>query len=79
MDGTLTLIFANSLTTQDITIKISAFFQLTKKQILTKFGGCGSKNKPPTPIRSFTGFWWEIQILGTSETSNFLQGSFWED
>ena len=29
MERTLTLIFANSLTTQDIVIKISAFLQLT--------------------------------------------------
>ena len=49
MDGTLTLIFANSLTTQDAMTKISASLQLNKKRILTKFGGCGTKNRPPTP------------------------------
>ena len=76
MDGTLPLIFANSLTTQDIITKISAFLQLTKKWILSKFGRRGSKNAPATPIRSFRGFWREIQIFGTLETSNFLQGGF---
>ena len=41
MDGTLTLIFDNSVTTQDIIPKILAFLQLSLKQILTKFGGPG--------------------------------------
>ena len=50
MDGTLTLIFAKSETPKDITTKISAFLQLRKKRILTKFEGCGSKNEPATPI-----------------------------
>ena len=50
MDGTLTLIFAKSETPKDITTKISAFLQLRKKRILTKFEGCGSKNGPATPI-----------------------------
>ena len=76
MDGTLPLIFPNSLTTQDIITKISAFLQLTRKWILNKFGGRGSKNGPTMPIRSFRGFWQEIQIFGTLETSNFLQGGF---
>ena len=78
MDGTLPLIFADSLTTQDIITKISAFLQLTRKWILTKFGGRGSKNVPAMPIRSFRGFWQEIQIFGTLETSNFLQGGFYQ-
>ena len=65
MDRTLPLIFANSLTTQDIMTKISAALQLTLKRILTKFGGCGSKNGPATSSRSFRTFWQEIQIRGT--------------
>ena len=76
MDGTLPLIYANSLTTQDIITKISAFLQLPKKWILSKFGGHGSKNAPATPIRSFRCFWRNIQIFGILETSNFLQGGF---
>ena len=56
--------------------KISAILQLTKKWIPPKFGGHGLKNKPAMLIRSFRGFWWEIQILGTLDTSNFLQGGF---
>ena len=65
MDGTLSLPFANSVTTQDIITKISAFLQLSLKWILTKFGGPGSKNKPATAIESFICFWREKQILGT--------------
>ena len=76
MDRTLTLIFTNSLTTQNTITKIWAFLQLTKKGILTKFWGRDSKDKPAMLIRSFRGFWWEIQILGTLDTSNFLQGGF---
>ena len=56
--------------------KISALLHLTKKWILTKFGGHGWKNMLATPIKSFRGFLGEIQILGTLETSNFLQGGF---
>ena len=50
MDRTLTLIFAKLETTWNITTKISAFLQLRKKWILTKFEGCGSKTGPATPI-----------------------------
>ena len=50
MDGTLTLVFANSSTTQDITTKISALLQLTNKLIFTKFWGPGSKKSPPYPL-----------------------------
>ena len=48
-----------------IMTKISAFLQLKKKWILTKFEGCGSKNRPATPIGSFRCFWQEIQIQAT--------------
>ena len=65
MDRTLTLIFANSLTTQDIITKLSAFLQLSKKRILTKFGGRGSKNGPATSSRNFRSFWWEFQNPGS--------------
>ena len=65
MDGTLTLIFAKLETSWNITAKISAFLQLRKKWILTKFEGCGSKNGPATPIWSFRHFWREIQIQCT--------------
>ena len=63
MDVSLTLIFAKSGTSWDIITKISAFLQLMKKWILTKFGGCGSKIEPATPIWCFWQFWREIQIL----------------
>ena len=65
MDGALTLIFAKSETPLDITTKISAFLKLRKKRFLTKFEGCGSKNRPATPIGSFRCFWREIQIQAT--------------
>ena len=42
MDGTLTLIFANSKTTQDIITRISVVLQLSLKLNLTKFGGRSS-------------------------------------
>ena len=76
MDGTL--LFTNSLSTQDIITKISAFLQLTEKWILTKFERRGLNNKLTMqwPIRSFRGFWQDMQTLGNSETSNFEQGRF---
>ena len=64
MDGTLTLIFAKSETPKDITTKISAFLQLRKKRILTKFEGCGSKNGPATPISisNFSRAWQSFKV-----------------
>ena len=50
MDGALKGVFPKSETTRDIITKISAFLQLQKKCILTKFGGCSSKNRPAMPI-----------------------------
>ena len=77
MDGTLTLIFAELETTWNITTKISAFLQLRKKWILTKFEGCGSKIGPATPIWSFRRFWQEIQIRGTKSLQMY-KNSFWK-
>ena len=57
--------FAKSETAWDIITKISAFLQLIKKWILSKFGGYSSKFEPATPNWSFRRFWQEIQILGT--------------
>ena len=71
MDGTLTLIFANSKTTWDFVTKFSALLQLRKIWILTKFEGCSSKIGPTTPFWSFLHFWREIQILSTYDL-NFL-------
>ena len=78
MDGTLTLIFAKLETNWNITTKISAFLQLRKKWILTKFEGCGSKNGPATPIWSFRHFWQEIQIQGTKSLQIWYKaGTYW--
>ena len=76
MDGTLTLIFANSVTTQDIITKISASFQLSLEWILTKFEGCGLKSKGATPIRSFLHSWREIQILSTYDLDFLYKAGF---
>ena len=76
MDGTLTLIFAKSETTWDIITKISASLQLRKKWILTKFGGCSSKNGPARSIRSFRHFWREIQIWRHLEPSYLVQSGY---
>ena len=76
MDGTLTLIFANSVTTQDIITKISASFQITLEWILTKFEGCGLKSKGATPIRSFLHSWREIQILSTYDLDFLYKAGF---
>ena len=76
MDGTLTLIFAKSETTWDIITKISASLQLRKKWILTKFGGCSSKNGLARSIRSFRHFWWEIQIWRHLEPSYLVQSGY---
>ena len=76
MDRTLTLIFANSVTTQDIITKISAFFQITLEWILTKFEGCGLKSKGATPIRSFLHSWREIQILSTYDLDFLYKAGF---
>ena len=64
MDVWLTLIFAKSGTTWDIITKISAFLQLMKKWILTKFGGCGSKIEPATPISilNFSRAWQSFKV-----------------
>ena len=64
MDVSLTLIFAKSGTTWDIITKISAFLQLMKKWILTKFGGCGSKIEPATPISilNFSRAWQSFKV-----------------
>ena len=64
MDVWLTLIFAKSGTTWDIITKISAFLQLMKKWILTKFGGCGSKIEPATPVSilNFSRTWQSIKV-----------------
>ena len=63
MDVWLTLIFTKSETTWDIITKISAFLQLMKKWILSKFGGCSSKIELATPKWCLWRFWREIQIL----------------
>ena len=65
MDGTLTLIFANSKTTWDFVTKFSALLQLRKTWILTKFDRCSSKIGPNTPFWIFLHFWREIRILST--------------
>ena len=64
MDIWLTLIFAKSGTTWDIITKISAFLQLMKKWILTKFGGCGSKIEPATPVSilNFSRAWQSFKV-----------------
>ena len=78
MDGTLTLIFAKLETTWNVTTKISAFLQLRKKWILTKFEECGSKIGPATPIWSFRRFWREIQIQGTKSLQiKYKAGNYW--
>ena len=76
IDGTLTLIFANSKTTWDFVTKFSAFLQLRKIWILTKFEGCSSKIGPATPIRSFLHFWREIQILSTYDLDFLHKAGF---
>ena len=78
MDGTLTLIFAKLETTWNITTKISAFLQLRKKWILTKFEGCGSNFGPAMPIWSFRHFWQEIQIQCTKSLQIWYKaGTYW--
>ena len=78
MDGTLTLIFAKLNTAWNITTKISAFLQLRKKWIFTKYEGCGSKIGPATPIWSFRCFWREIQIQGTKSLQIWYKaGNYW--
>ena len=78
MDIWLTLIFTKSETTWDIITKISAFLQLMKKWILSKFGGCSSKIELATPIWCFRRFWQEIQILCTKNLHIWYKvGSQW--
>ena len=78
MDGTLTLIFANSLTTQDVMTKISASLQLTKKQILTKFGGCGSKMGRPCPSEVLEVFGGKSKFFGPQTLQIFYKGGFYQ-
>ena len=76
MDIWLTLIFAKSETTWYVIIKISAFLQLMKIWILSKFGGYSSKFEPATPNWSFRRFWQEIQILGTYDLDFWYKAGF---
>ena len=76
MDGTLTLIFAKSKTIWDILMKISALLQLRPISILTKFQGHSSKIGSATPVRIFTRFWREIQILGTYDLDFLYKAGF---
>ena len=70
MDVWLTLIFTKSETTWHIIAKISAFLQLIKKWILSKFGGFISKIEPAMPIWSLNfKRAWQAQFLShTHET-----------
>ena len=73
MDGTITLIFSNLLTTQDIVIN----FQHINKWIFTKFWGHVSKIKPTMPIWNFGRFWQKSKFWNL-ETSNFVKsGTCW--
>ena len=62
MDRTLTLMFTDSLTTQDIITKISDFYKILKNEFSPNLEGMAQK-MGPTPIRSFRGFWQEIHIF----------------
>ena len=78
MDGALHTDFANFYTIWVSATKISAFLQLGKKCILTKFEECGSKIGSATPIWSFRRFWREIQIQGTKCLQIwFKEGTYW--